>query len=490
MFLARLRLKTDGISIILESKGIANAKDPIKEDIMKRILASLCAATLMLSGMAACGSQSGGSPSAPADTASPAASTDSSAPPAEGEQVLKVAALESAYGADMWKEVGAAFEAANPGVKVELKIDKMIEDVISPGMKAGDYPDFVHLATGRELALTETLTKENGLAELTDVLDMEVPGEGVKVRDKLIPGFTDTLVTNPYNDGKTYLAPMFYGPCGLFYNAGLLEEKGWTVPKTWDEMWALGDKAKAEGISLFTYPTIGYFDAFFFALLCEAGGPELYNKCMTYTEGIWETPEVRKVFDLVAKLATYTEPTTVANANDDNFAKNQQLILDNKALFMPNGTWVVGEMAEAPRADGFKWGFTAVPAMDTDQYSFTFFEQCWIPAAAKNVDLAKKFLAYLYSDEAAAIFAKASAVQPIKGISDKLEGDNKLFYSVYDNGAKAAMGGFAATDPVEGVSMRDSLFGTVNSIVSGDKTVDQWVADVTKASDALRAALK
>ena len=40
---------------------------------------------------------------------------------------------------------------------------------------------------------------------------------------------------------------MFYSPCGLFYNAGFLKEKGWDVPKTWDEMWALGDKAAAEG---------------------------------------------------------------------------------------------------------------------------------------------------------------------------------------------------------------------------------------------------
>ena len=42
----------------------------------------------------------------------------------------------------------------------------------------------------------------------------------------------DTSLTNPYGDGKTYLAPMFYSPCGLFYNAGFLKEKGWDVPKT------------------------------------------------------------------------------------------------------------------------------------------------------------------------------------------------------------------------------------------------------------------
>ena len=43
---------------------------------------------------------------------------------------------------------------------------------------------------------------------------------------------------------------------------------------------------------------------------------------------------------------------------------NQQLVLDNEALFMPNGTWIVGEMAQAPRADGFEWGMTALPALE------------------------------------------------------------------------------------------------------------------------------
>lgn len=408
------------------------------------------------------------------------------------KKTLKVATLESAYGADMWKEVCKAFEDANPGVTVDLTTDKNIEDVIGAQMKAGNYPDVVHLSVGREAGLTETITKENGLTDLTDVLDMTVPGEKVKVRDKIIPGFTDTLVTNPYSDKKTYLAPMFYAPCGLFYNAGLFEQKGWMVPRTWDEMWELGEKAKAEGIALFTYPTTGYFDAFFYALLNEVGGAEFFNKAMTYSDGIWESKEATQAFNIVGKLASYTEKTTVANANNDNFFKNQQLILDNKALFMPNGTWVVEEMKDAPRAEGFKWGFTALPALKSgsDAYSYTFFEQAWIPDKAENKDLAKKFIAFLYSDKAATIFAKSGAIQPIKGISESLTGDNKLFYSIYDTGAKASMGAFATTNPVEGVSMADTLFGTVNSIVSGDKSVAQWQADVEKVSDTLRAALK
>lgn len=454
---------------------------------MKKAVSLLCALTLVISSFVGCAGSTRGEASSAAAPASTASQTSGG-----GEKkVLKVAALESAYGADMWKEVSAAFEKLNPDVKVELTTDKNIEDVISPKMKAGDYPDVVHLATGRKLALTETMIKEKGLADLTNVLGMQVPGETGKVSDKLVPGCTATSVTNPSLDGRTYLMPMFYGPCGLFYDAGLFKAKGWEVPTTWDEMWALGDKAKADGISLFTYPTTGYFDAFFYALLDEIGGTDFFNSAMSYKEGIWKNPEATQAFQLVGKLATYTQPTTVANANDQNYKKNQQLILDDKALFMPNGTWVTGEMKDAPRAKNFEWGFMALPAVKDggDRYSFAFYEQVWVPAEAKNQDLAKQFIAYLYSDEAAAIFAKAGAIQPIKGISSQLTGENKLFYSIYDNGAKSAMGGFAATNPVEGVSMSDTLFGTVNSIVNKTKTVDQWQNEVEAASDKLRPAL-
>ncbi len=413
------------------------------------------------------------------------------APALAQEAPLKVAAIETAYGAQIWQDVTAAFTELT-GIKVELVTDKNLEDVIGASMKGGDYPDVVHLATGRPAALTETMIKENLLNDLTDVLSMKVPGEEKLVKDKIAGGFTESGLTNPYNDGKTYLAPMFYSPCGLFYNANLFTQKGWELPETWDDMWALGDKAAEEGIALFAYPTAGYFDAFFYALLFEVGGPEFFEKATHYAEGIWDSPEAQKAFDLVAKLATYTEKSVPSNANNENYLKNQQLILDNKALFMPNGTWVIDEMKDAPRAEGFDWGFMALPALEKggDRYSYTWFEQVWSPAEAQNPEAAKQFIAFLYSDKAAELFAKGSTIQPIVGFADKLEGNNKLFYSLYDHGAKAALGAFAATEPVEGVNIGDVVFQTVNSLVSGDKTRDEWVEGIKVASDRLREALK
>lgn len=467
---------------------------------LKKITALTCAAAMITASLAGCSAPktepTTAAPAAEGATTAAEAATTAAETAAEAtglEGTLKVAAFDGGYGTDMWKEVTAKFMENNPGVTIELTAEKNLEEVISPLMKAGEYPDIVYLATGRELALPETLMKDNAIMDITDVLSMQVPGEEVTVGEKIVPGFTDTLVTNPYNDGKTYLAPMFYSPCGLWFDAGLFETKGWEIPETWDDMWALADVAKADGISLFTYPVAGYYDAFMFGLLTEIGGADFYNKAMTYTDGIWETPEATEAFELVGKLAGYMEPTTIGNANKDNFKKNQQLILEDKALFMPNGNWIMGEMADAPRADGFKWGFMALPAMKDggDRYSFTFFEQMWIPQQAENPDLAKAFLAYMYSDEAAAIFAKAGAIQPIDGVSQFIESEeSKLVYSIYDGGAKASMGGFAATEAVEGVSMKDTLFFTIDSIVSGDKTVAEWQTAVEKVSDQLRDALK
>ncbi|MFB1050901.1 carbohydrate ABC transporter substrate-binding protein [Paraliobacillus sp. JSM ZJ581] len=412
-------------------------------------------------------------------------------PSDEGSEkvTLKVAALESAYGAEMWDKIADAYEAVNENVTVELTVEKNLEEVVRPNLQAGEYPDIFLLATGREEGLTDTLIKENGLEEITDVLGMTVAGEDVTVEEKLLDGFTDTLATNPYADGKTYLAPMFYSPTGLFYNANLLEEKGWETPATWDAMFALGDKAKGEDTALFTYPVAGYFDSLIPSLMYAAGGPDFYHSAMTYEDGIWETEEAKQVLETIANLGDYTHPNTVANANPNDFTKNQQMILDNEALFMPNGTWVVGEMAEAPREEGFEWGMMPAPAFgeEGDRYAFTFFEQMWIPKQAENKDAAKEFLTFMYSDKAASIFLEAGAVQPINGITDQLEDDKKLFYSIYDEqGALPAMGGFASTEPVPGVNMHDTLYKSIDGVIAGSVSLEEWQSNIEETSDKLR----
>ncbi len=452
---------------------------------MKKFLALLMALVMVLS-MAACGASE-----APAAEA-PAAESAEAEAPAAAAQKIQVAAIETAYGSEIWQNVTAAFTETT-GIEVELITDKNLEDVISASMQGGDYPDVIHLATGRPAGLTEQFIKDQAIVEITDVLSMTVPGEDAVVGDKISGGFTETSLTNPYNDGKTYLAPMFYSPCGLFYNAALFEAKGWDVPTTWDEMWALGDKALEEGIYLFTYPTAGYYDAFMYALIYSIGGADFFEAATHYEEGVWESENGQTLFAILDKLADYTHPTTPAQANNQDFTKNQLMVMTDDALFMPNGTWIVGEMADAQATltNDFAWGMTALPAVEAGGagYSYCWFEQAWIPAGAENVDAAKQFIAFLYSDKAAELFAAAGAIQPINGVASMLEGDNVMFYSIYDNGAKAAMGNFAAFEAIPGIDTTTVFFDPINSLVEGTLTIEDYQANIISASEQMRANL-
>ena len=131
---------------------------------------------------------------------------------------LSIAGLKGGYGSAGWEAVVKAFEEEND-VKVNLKLSEKIADELRPDIQAGNVPDLIYLSVGSEGGLTDTMIKEKQVLEISDVLDMDIPGEDTKVSEKLIPGIEEGLNTMPYGDGKLYLAPINYGPCGLYYNA-------------------------------------------------------------------------------------------------------------------------------------------------------------------------------------------------------------------------------------------------------------------------------
>ena len=473
---------------------------------MKKIAVWLLALAMVVT-LAACGSSE--KKESTAENKSGSSSTsEAKKEKKEGEKTstdfsgktLRLAGLLSGYGDEGWKAVIQGFEKKT-GAKVESKFEKNIAEVLRPQITAGDVPDVIYNSMGGEGALNETMIKEKMLLDISDVMEGKVLGEEKTVKEKLIPGFLDTYNTQPYGDKKTYLAPLFYSPTGLWYNKAMFKEDGgkYELPKTFDEFFALGEAAKADGKALFTYPTSGYFDSFSFALLNEVGGADLFNKLMNYDADAWEK-EAKPYFDTVAKLKGYLEKNTVAQANQESFTKNQFAVMEDKALFMPNGNWIIGEMEKAQKesqdnkvSDKFAWGYMALPALKEggDRYAYTFFEQCFIPKNAQEPELAKAFISYLYSDEAVkAFYEKGKQLQPVVD-ADKLITDPvmKEVYGVYSKGAKPAMGSFAAVPAVEGVNMSDALFTTIDSVMSGSKTAEDWQKGVVDAAKQLKAAL-
>ncbi len=119
----------------------------------------------------------------------------------------------------------------------------------------------------------------------------------------------------------------------------------------------------------------------------------------------------------------------------------------------------------------------------------TFTEQMWVPADAPNMDLAKEFVKFMYSDEVVDIClnnkttdkesgkeSDTPVVVPVKGAADKLpDGVTKDCYAAATaDDVVAVTGKWATTAPIEGLDMAKAVYGPVESINTGDMTVDEW----------------
>ena len=65
-----------------------------------------------------------------------------------------------------------------------------------------------------------------------------------------------------------------------------------------------------------------------------------------------------------------------------------------------------------------------------------------------------------------------------------MEGEQKMFYSIYDNGATSALGGFAAFAEIPGVDTSNTFFAPIDSLVSGTMTIEQY-AELVKTNSAM-----
>lgn len=463
----------------------------MKKKVVRKLMALALVSAMAASMLAGCGSSddSGKDSGKDADKGSE-------------ETVLKVAAFEGGNGTQIWEDIVKAFEESHDGVKVELEMSPELDKDLTKSIQNGDVPDVVYYNLGQPSGFTETMLKEEAIADISDVFDDEL-------KDKMLDGILDGTDAQPYGDGKIYLAPIFYTPTGFWYNATLVGEgKQYEIPTTWDEFFALGEQAKKDGHALFTFPTTGYFDATIYAMLAQAGGLDFYNDALKYDANTWTSAEGKKVLDTVAKLVgkDYTQEDTVSNANaDGGFKINQQNVIDGKALFMPNGNWVIGEMAASTPED-YEWGMMGVPkwSEDESQSVYTFTEQMWVPADAPNMDLAKEFVKFMYSDEVVDIClnnkttdkesgkeSDTPVVVPVKGAADKLpDGVTKDCYAAATaDDVVAVTGKWATTAPIEGLDMAKAVYGPIESINTGDMTVDEWQKQLVetweKCADAL-----
>lgn len=284
------------------------------------------------------------------------------------------------------------FEATHEGVTVDIVDYDPTEynTLVTTDMAAGSAPDII---TQKEVKFITTF-QEGG--QLLDVSDVELP-EGI--------GGVDSYVI----DGTAYATPYRQDSWVLYYNKALFDEAGVDYPDgswTWDDYVAAADElaagTDANGTYQHSWQSVvqGFANA-------QTGADILAGE-YDYLAPFYER-------SLALAEAGAQESFNTVSANQLTY---QGEFGKQRAAMMPMGSWFVATLVsqqESGEADDFEWGIAPIPQVDdsttgTDSVPVTFGDPTGFGINAgiseEKQALAKEFLAYAASEEAATALAE------------------------------------------------------------------------------------
>lgn len=283
----------------------------------------------------------------------------------------------------------ADFETANPDVDVQLtNFDHEGYKTAIRNFLTADAPDLANWYAGNRMA---PFVKAGQFMDVTDVW------EGNGLNDALASAAASMTI-----DGKKWGVPYTYYQWGIYFNRDAYKAAGVEVPGpegvNWATFIANCEKFKAAGIDCLTtgtkalWPGAGIFDY----MSLRTNGYE-WHMDLANGKVAWTDDSVKKVFAELGKL----QPYVTANHAAIDWQDAATLLVQGKAANYVMGNFAVGVFKEGGMTND-NLGFMAfpeiTPGIPRSEDAPT--DTIHIPAGAKNVDDAKKFLAFVASADA------------------------------------------------------------------------------------------
>ncbi|QSZ20552.1 ABC transporter substrate-binding protein [Rhizobium sp. NZLR1] len=149
-------------------------------------------------------------------------------------------------------------------------------------------------------------------------------------------------------DGKWVAAPVnVHSVNWLWINKAVMDKIGGTQPKSFDELIALLDKAKAAGVIPLALGGQNWQEATMFdSIVLSTGGPEFYKKAFNdLDEESLKSDTMKKSFDNLATIIKYVDPNF--SGRDWNLAT--AMVIKGDALVQVMGDWAKGEFVAAKK---------------------------------------------------------------------------------------------------------------------------------------------
>lgn len=380
---------------------------------LRRVVpAALAVAALLTGGLAACASNTG-SGSGGGDSELSAAALDS--------------ALEAGGEITYWTWTPSAeaqveaFQKAYPKVKVNL-------------VDTGGAAD-------NNLKLQNAITAGSGAPDVSQLEYQSLPQFvlGKSLVDLTSAGFGD--LESKYSastwgavttDDGIWGLPQDSGPMALFYNKTVFDQYGLTVPTTWDEYIAQGEKLHAADPTKFITNDQGADAGFGTSMIWQAGGRPFKIDGTNVTVNLQDEGS-KKWADTWNELLATNSVGSIPGWSDEWFTA----LGDGTIASLPIGAWMPGVLEASAKAGAGNWRVAPMPTYDgkTAVTAENGGSSEVVLQQSKNKPLAAAFLRWLNSDQASIDVFLASGGFP--ATTADLESDKFLNYeSEYFGGQK------------------------------------------------------
>jgi N-acetylglucosamine transport system substrate-binding protein len=442
---------------------------------------SLAAAALAATGssLAACATSGTGTTS---QSSAPAGQVSETNPfGVQSGSTVDAVIFKGGYGIDYAEFAGKQVEAKQQGVTVKVTPTTKVAQTLQPRFVAGNPPDVID-NSGAGLIGINTIRDQ--LAELTDVIEAK-NYEGTVIKDTLYPG-----VTNPGTfDGKFIVLNYALTVYAIWYSAALFAQNGWSVPKTYDEMLALGKEAKGKGKYLLGWgkEAATYYQTMAISSAIKEGGDEVRLALENLKPGCWSLPPVQDVFNGLKKIidAGYMKPGgsgTVFTAAQAQWSDADDFIL------YPSGGWIENEMKDQTRS-GFKMTGAPEPTVTSssklpwEALHSTAGEGYIVPSQGKNVPGGKEFLRAMLSKDAAVNFAKTKLSSTIVKGTVPADGFGSTALQSQIKMLESAGSNIFSWNFVDLYGMNTDQLVVWNSFLSGDSDVAKLTKGLQDITD-------
>ncbi|MGH8793071.1 MAG: N-acetylglucosamine/diacetylchitobiose ABC transporter substrate-binding protein, partial [Stackebrandtia sp.] len=373
-----------------------------------------------------------------------------------------------------------------PEAKITNATEEDISSTQQPRFADGEPPDVLDNSGAKKIA-PDTLVKEGLLAELTPLLEApSYDDETVSVRDSLVPGaLRPGFFTDPESgEEKLYYLNYAMGGWALWYDQKLFDDKGWTVPTSWDEMIALCADIKKDGVAPWTYAGQHpyYLWDSLFTLASRHGGREVSQNIDNLEPDAWKHDSIKLAAEALYSLQD--KGYVLSGTPGINHTDSQTKWNHGEAAFLPCGSWLANEQGdEAP--EGFVYSAIGIPALEGSKQPELVWssgeEPFCVPAQAANKPGGYEYLRIMLSKEGSKIF------------SDKAQSPSVLADQEIDNEpAKALAALVTSEDNVYRpqiqdwyVDFKDRIEPVLGEMMAGETTPDDFIDAAQKAADEI-----